>query len=136
LIALTRGSELGVDLEQRRPMADAEDLARSFFSPLEINELAGLPPELKLAGFFDCWTRKEAFIKAIGLGLSSPLDGFSVSLSPNQPTALLEVADDTEALKKWGLIALDVAPDYSAALVFEKRQTFLKYFTWNEKRSS
>ena len=136
LIALTRGNELGVDLEQHRPMADTEDLTRNFFSLVEINELAGLPPELRLAGFFDCWTRKEAFIKAIGLGLSYPLNGFSVSLSPNQPATLLEVADDTEALKKWGLISLNVAPNYSAALVFEKRQTFLKYFTWNWERSS
>jgi 4'-phosphopantetheinyl transferase len=136
LIALTRGSELGVDLEQRRPVVDTEDLARNFFSPVEINELVGLSPELRLAGFFDCWTRKEAFVKAIGLGLSYPLNGFSVSLSPNQPATLLEVADDIEASKKWRLISLDVAPDYSAALVFEKRQTFLKYFTWNWERSS
>jgi 4'-phosphopantetheinyl transferase len=136
LIALTRGNELGVDLEQHRPMADTEDLARNFFSLVEINELAGLPPELRLAGFFDCWTRKEAFIKAIGLGLAYQLNGFSVSLAPNQPAALLEVTDNAEALKKWELISLNVAPDYSAALVFEKRQTFLKYFTWNWERSS
>jgi len=132
LIALARGSELGVDLEQHRHMAEVEDLAKNFFSPSEISELMKLPPELKTAGFFNCWARKEAFVKAIGLGLSYPLNRFSVSLAPDKPAALLAVADDAEALKKWELISLDVIPNhYSAALVFERKQTALKYFTWN-----
>lgn len=136
LIALTRGSELGVDLEQHRSMPDAEDLAKNFFSCAEINELAGLPSELKTAGFFNGWTRKEAFVKAIGLGLSCPLNGFSVSLAPNQPAALLEVTNNAEALKRWELISLNVAPNYSAALVFENQQASLKLFTWSWERSS
>ncbi len=132
LIALARGSELGVDLEQHRPMADAENLAKNFFSPSEINELMELPLELKTAGFFNCWTRKEAFVKAIGRGLSYPLNRFSVSLAPDKPAALLAVAEDAEVLKRWGLISLDIVSNhYSAALVFEKERTALKYFTWN-----
>jgi len=130
LIALARGCELGVDLEQHRPMAEIEDLAKSFFSGAEIGELASLPPALKLAGFFNCWTRKEAFVKAIGLGLSYPLNCFSVSLAPDKPAALLEMADEMDAHKKWTLNSLEVIPNYSAALVFEGKNTSLKGFAW------
>lgn len=133
LIALARGSELGVDLEQHRPMIEAEALAKSFFSPAEISELAGLPPTLKLAGFFNAWTRKEAFVKAIGLGLSYPLDRFSVSLAPDKPAVLLAVADEVDALKKWTLNSLDAFPNYSAAIVSECKQPFLRSFTWKHE---
>lgn len=128
LVALARGIELGVDLEQRRPMSDAAGVAEKFFAEAEIRELACLPPALQTAGFFNCWTRKEAFIKALGLGLSYPLHRFVVSLSPEKPAALLAVVDDPDALKKWSMVSLEVVPDYSAALVFEGKTTALKYF--------
>jgi 4'-phosphopantetheinyl transferase len=128
LIAVARGIELGVDLEQHRPMTDAEDLAKNYFSAAEISELAGLPPTLKVAGFFNGWTRKEAFIKATGLGLSFPLNRFAVSLSPEKPAALLPVAGGAGALKKWALVSFDAAPDFSAALVFEGKSAAVKFF--------
>ncbi len=131
LIAISSGIELGVDLEQCRAMTDAEDLARAFFSNAEINELAQMPQALKLRAFFNGWTRKEAFVKAIGLGFSYPFNRFSVSLAADKPAALLEVADDPEALKKWSLISLEVAPDVSAALVFEGKPSRVKFFEWN-----
>ena len=111
-------------------MTEAEDLAKSFFSLAEINGLANLPPTLKLAGFFNVWTRKEAFVKAIGLGLSYPLNRFSVSLAPDRPAALLEVTDEIDALKRWTLHSLEVATNYSAALVFEGKRKSLKSYTW------
>jgi 4'-phosphopantetheinyl transferase len=132
LVAIARGIEIGVDLEQHRPLPAAEDLARTFFSNSEIRELAALPPSLKTTGFFNGWTRKEAFVKAIGLGLSFPLNRFSVTLTPGQPAALLDVAEDSEAVKKWTLAALDVSPDYSAALVFEGKNPRIKFFQWME----
>ncbi len=131
LIALAREQEVGVDLEQHRPMADAGDLADRFFSRREVKELAGLPPAFKVQGFFNGWTRKEAFVKAIGLGLSYPLNRFSVSLAPDQPAAILEVADDSAALNKWSMISLAVAPDYSAALVFPGNKPFVKCLSWS-----
>jgi 4'-phosphopantetheinyl transferase len=112
-------------------MTDAEDLARAFFSNAEINELAQMPQALKLRAFFNGWTRKEAFVKAIGLGFSYPFNRFSVSLAADKPVALLEVVDDPEALKKWSLISLEVAPDVSAALVFEGKPSRVKFFEWN-----
>ena len=121
LIAIARGIELGVDLEQHRPMNDVEDLVKNCFSEAEISELSRLPQALKAAGFINGWTRKEAFVKAIGLGLSYPLNRIAVSLVPGRPAALLAVADDPDAIKKWTLISLDAFPHYSAALVFENK---------------
>lgn len=133
LIALARGIELGVDLEQHRPLTEAEDIAKNYFSAVEISELAGLPPALKTAGFYNGWSRKEAFIKAVGRGLSYPLNRFTVSLSPDKPAALLAVADDHAALKKWSMVSLEVIPDFSAALVFEGKASALKFFTWKSR---
>ena len=131
LIAVAREREVGVDLEQHRPLPDAEDLAGKIFSDAENRELTALPPALKLQGFFNGWTRKEAFVKAIGLGLSYPLNRFSVSLSPNRPAAILEVADNPPALEKWSMISLELNPDYSAALVFEGKKSDVKFLEWN-----
>ncbi len=131
LIAIARGCELGVDLEQHRERTQAEDVAARFFSETEIRELAVLPQNLKTTGFFNAWTRKEAFVKALGLGLSFPLESFSVALAPGQPAALLAVANDSEAVKKWTLTALDVRPDYSAALAFAGKHSRVRLFNWN-----
>jgi 4'-phosphopantetheinyl transferase len=131
LIAIAREQEVGVDLEQHRPMADAGDLAGEFFSAHEIRELAELPPALKLAGFYNCWTRKEAFVKAIGLGLACPLNRFSVTLSPGRPAALLEVADDPDARTKWSLISIAANPDYSSALVVAGKPPAVNLWEWN-----
>ena len=133
LIAVAREREIGVDLEQHRPLADAEDLAGNIFSADENRELAKLPPALKTQGFFNSWTRKEAFVKAIGLGLAYPLNRFSVSLSPDQPAAILKVADDPAALEKWSMISLVANLDYSAALVFEGKKSDVKFLEWNSQ---
>lgn len=131
LIAFARGVELGVDLHQHQPMNEAEDLARHYFSASEIRELAQLPPALKTIGFFNCWTRKEAFIKATGRGLSYPLDRFSVSLTPGQPAAILSAEDEPEAVNAWSLVSLEVAPDYSAALVFKDKLSQVRNLAWD-----
>jgi 4'-phosphopantetheinyl transferase len=131
LIAIGRGCELGVDLERHRPLADLLDLANTCFSEQEIGEFTGLPEALKLRCFFDAWTRKEAFVKAIGLGLSFALKDFSVSLAPHQPAKLLNVKNDHTAVERWKMQSLDVNSDYSAALVAEDRHASLRCFEWN-----
>jgi 4'-phosphopantetheinyl transferase len=82
LIAVRAGVEVGVDVEYGRPLREADAIAARFFSPGEAAELAALPAEAQLAGFYACWTRKEAYIKLTGKGLAEPLDGFQVSLDP------------------------------------------------------
>ena len=117
LLAITEEKHLGVDVEYIRSDFASEDIARRFFSRLEVEGFNALPREEQVAAFFRCWTRKEAFIKATGKGLSQPLDAFDVTLAPAVPAALLRVADDDAS--RWSISDLDVGPDYAAALVVE-----------------
>lgn len=84
LVGFARGRMIGVDLEEVRPMADYRDLAQANFAPAEVTALFDLPEEQQLDGFFACWTRKEAYAKALGLGLSLDLSSFAVSVRPSE----------------------------------------------------
>lgn len=89
LYAVTRGREVGVDLEYMREDFASQEIARRFFSPCEVATLGALLAHLQAEAFFNCWTRKEAYIKAVSQGLSLPLDQFDVSLVPGDPAVLL-----------------------------------------------
>jgi len=116
LYAFTGVGEIGVDLEHIRPDFTSDDIARRFFSSNEVGRLTGLPANVRHEAFFNCWTRKEAFLKAKGIGLSLPLDQFDVTLAPAEPAALLSTRwDETEA-SRWSLKAIDVGPGYVAAV--------------------
>jgi 4'-phosphopantetheinyl transferase len=117
LCAVTRGRAIGVDVEQIRPLDDADALAEHLFSPRERASLRRLSGERKLRGFFNAWTRKEAFIKALGDGLSHPLESFDVSLAPGAPARLESIDGDPVAAARWSLSALDVDPVHPAAVV-------------------
>jgi 4'-phosphopantetheinyl transferase len=101
--AFTRGAELGVDVEILRPMPDALQIAERFFSAEERECLRRVPPEATARAFFNCWTRKEAYIKAIGEGLSEPLDRFSVTLLPDEPARFVHLGGDRERAAAWTL---------------------------------
>jgi 4'-phosphopantetheinyl transferase len=118
LIAVTTGCELGVDLERMREIRDSEQIASRFFCPAEANELLSLPRDQQERAFFLCWTRKEAFIKATGQGLSAALDSFRVTLDPSQPAAILHIDGDRNLAQSWTLHDLYVAPGYAAALAY------------------
>jgi 4'-phosphopantetheinyl transferase len=128
LIAVSRGIELGVDVEQHRPLADALELAGHCFSPPELAALANLPASLRAGGFFDCWTRKEAFVKALARGLSFPFHQFTVDFRPDHPARLLAVGNDPGAPARWIMRSLEVHPEYSAALVIEAHPANLSRF--------
>ena len=117
LYAITRGREVGVDVERIRPEVAQEKIAERFFSPREVTVLRALPTPLQAPAFFACWTRKEAYIKAKGDGLSLPLDQFDVSLAPGEPAALLHTTWDPQEAACWALQDLAPAPDYRAAVV-------------------
>jgi 4'-phosphopantetheinyl transferase len=140
LIAIARNREVGVDLEQHRPLADVMALANTCFSHHEIAELTKVPEGLKTQCFYNGWTRKEAFVKAIGLGLSFPPNNVSVSLALDRPAKLLKVEGYLQAWNRWKLVSFDVNPGYSAALVYENKNANFKYFEWipfkNESSSS
>ena len=119
LYAFTRGRLVGVDVEQVRPMPDADEVAGRFFSPREHAVYSELPSRDRLLGFYLCWTRKEAFIKALGEGLSVPLDSFDVSLVPGEPARLIRVAPDPDKAARWTLISLEPMPGYVGAVAIQ-----------------
>jgi 4'-phosphopantetheinyl transferase len=128
LYAFSSGREVGVDLEfMKEDLAD-EKIAERFFSPREIETLRSLPPELRKNAFFNCWTRKEAYIKARGEGLSMPLDEFDVSLKPGEPAALLENHKEPAELTRWSMRSVTVPSGYVAAIVVEGYDWRLKNF--------
>jgi len=129
LFAFTRGREIGVDLEFIQPGRATDEIAQRFFSPVETAGLRSLPQEDRVRGFFDCWTRKEAFIKARGLGLYMALDKFAVTLAPGEKPALLSSEDDPEAPKRWSLCGLNAAEGYAAALAVEGQTWNLRFWT-------
>lgn len=117
LFAITRGRELGVDIEYIRADFECAQIAERFFSTQENAVLCALPAEMQFEAFFNCWTRKEAYIKAIGEGLSHPLDQFDVSLVPGEPAQLLQTRDDPDEVRRWSMCALFPGEQYAAALV-------------------
>lgn len=127
LFAFSRGREVGVDVEQIRLTSDLDAISRRFFSVYEQQQLASLSPGERAAAFFRGWTRKEAFIKATGKGLSFPLSQFDVSLEAlNGGSALLQTRPDTSEAALWHLQEVAAGPDYSAALCVRGRDWKLK----------
>jgi len=116
LLAFARGRLLGVDVEQLRENFDHETIARRFFSEQEQRQLAMLAPPERYDAFFRCWTRKEAYIKAQGSGLSLPLHQFDVSLKPGDVNALLSTRPDSSEAANWSLREVQAAHGYVSAL--------------------
>jgi 4'-phosphopantetheinyl transferase len=130
LYAVTVGREVGVDVEQVREEMDCVGVADRFFSANEVKVLQSLAPEARTRAFFDCWARKEAYIKARGEGLSLPLDSFDVSLAPGEPAALLRTRGDAAEAARWTLRELSAGRDYAAALAVEGGGWRLRCWRW------
>ena len=116
LYAVALGREVGVDVEEVRDGVEYAPIAAYAFSPNENEALRMLTPHQRTAGFFNCWTRKEAYIKARGMGLSLPLNQFDVSLVPGEPAALLRTIGEPEAVRNWSLQELALGPDFIGAV--------------------
>jgi 4'-phosphopantetheinyl transferase len=118
LFAITRGREIGVDVEQVRRNSDLDAIAPRFFSAHEQAQLNALAPEQQVEAFFRCWTRKEAYIKARGEGLSLPLSQFDVSvgLDFGGENALLATRPDPEEARRWSVRDVATSPEYAAAV--------------------
>lgn len=126
LFAFAEDRELGVDVEHIRADFASEEIARRFFSRREVEAFNALPEHDQVAAFFRCWSRKEAFIKAIGLGLSQPLDQFDVTLVPHQPAALLFVSGDDAS--RWSMYDVEVGGNYAGALAVEGQVSSIRYW--------
>jgi 4'-phosphopantetheinyl transferase len=135
LLAVTQGRDIGVDIECLRDLErDGEPLAERFFSPRESAALRSLPAELRREAFFHCWTRKEAYIKANGKGLSLPLDQFDVSLHPGEPAMLLATQHDPDEVRRWSMQSLFPAEGYVGALAVEGQSWRLWCGDWIAER--
>jgi 4'-phosphopantetheinyl transferase len=129
LLAVARGREVGVDVEHVRADFASDEVAGHFFSPRETAALRAVPDEAERArAFFRCWTRKEAYVKARGEGLSLPLDGFTVSLAAGEPAALLGCDADARETQRWTLINLEPGDGYAAAAAVEGTGWRLRLF--------
>jgi 4'-phosphopantetheinyl transferase len=126
LCAVTSVGEVGIDVELDDPGFARERIAEHFFSPGEVATLRGLAPELQGRAFLTCWTRKEAFIKARGDGLSLALDSFDVTLEPGQPVALTRTAWSASEPRDWSLSDLSNTDDgYIAAVAVRGTRRFV-----------
>lgn len=129
LYAFARDREVGIDVEwTRRAVGDVEDIAGRFFSSHEAGALLALPEPDRRRCFFDCWTRKEAYIKARGKGLSIPLDRFRVSLVPPPAKCPVPPHDDAAGTSPWMMHAFAPERDYVAALVVEGEMHSVRYW--------
>ncbi|MGA8027350.1 MAG: 4'-phosphopantetheinyl transferase superfamily protein [Bryobacteraceae bacterium] len=126
--AFTLGCPIGLDLEQVRPLKETQDIADRFFCSEEAEEMMSLPPSERERAFFCCWTRKEAYVKAIGDGLSAPLDTFRVTVRPDEPAHFIHLANDTNAARVWTLQDLCLASDCAAALAYRDQARPLSVF--------
>jgi 4'-phosphopantetheinyl transferase len=130
LIAIAQESKVGVDVERIRSGISSHMIAQRYFSPSEFEELQSLPLEQRETAFFTCWTRKEAYIKAQGQGLSLPLESFDVSLIPNEPAILRATRPNSDEAARWTLLALDVDPYYQAAVAAEGKDLQIRLWDW------
>jgi 4'-phosphopantetheinyl transferase len=130
ILAVTRGIELGVDVELVRPFAEVRQIVGQFFSANERMALSALPDGEWSEGFFNCWTRKEAYLKALGDGFARALDSFDVSLAPGEPPRLLRVAWDVREVDRWRMYAWAPAPGYTAALCAEGANWGVAHHRW------
>ena len=131
--AFAYGREIGVDVEYIRPVPDFERISANFFSACENVELNSLSVEQRQEGFFNCWTRKEAYIKALGDGLTHPLDQFHVSLIPGEPARLLGVEQAPEEVSRWRLQDFTPTPGYTAAIAVEGHDWQPQFWQWPDE---
>jgi 4'-phosphopantetheinyl transferase len=131
LIAVGSEHRLGVDIEEIRHDVDTTALAERFFSVRERAGLQALPDHLRVPAFFACWTRKEAFLKATGEGLSFPLADFSVTTHPDLEPELEEIKGSADDGKQWFLTDLSVVDGFRATVAREHSPYRLETYAWN-----
>jgi 4'-phosphopantetheinyl transferase len=131
LIALGISREIGVDLEEFNPRINAMKLADRFFTKAETDELRSLAEEKQLQGFYHGWTCKEAYLKATGRGLSLPLNSFSVSMDPEQPSSLLWVEGQSVEPEAWTMKTLNVSRNHAAAVIVAQGTCQFQCWDWN-----
>ena len=130
LLAIASNRRVGIDVEQVSTDPRVLEIARRFFSTDEYAALEALPSDLLLSAFYATWTRKEAFLKGVGLGIARHLAKCAVSVSPREPAAVLRVDWDSSLAGRWHLYDLDVDEGYFSCLAVEGHQVPIRNFSW------
>jgi len=130
ILGFSRGPALGLDVECHREL-EFDDLVTGFFSPIERKAWASLPLTNRCEAFFAAWTRKEAYLKALGVGLAKSLDSFSVSLGAGSSGKLVWCADHPRAPQTWHFVSIDPAPGYAGALALDYSSKTLRTFSFH-----
>lgn len=130
LVALTHNRKIGVDVERIRSGISAHVIARQYFSKVEVAELETIPSDLRERAFFVGWTRKEAYIKAQGMGLSLGLDSFDVSITPDEPAILRATRPNPGEAARWTLLSFPVDPRYEAAAAVDGVDVDFRFWDW------
>ncbi len=125
---------IGVDVEKIKTDFDLAELAKQHFSKREIKALHNLKEKERDRAFYRCWTRKESFIKAIGTGLSFPLDAFSVSLDDDHKAQMLETTWQKEEKETWQLASFIPAEGYLAAACVQDPEIMMEYHNWSSTK--
>jgi len=128
LLAVALGREVGVDVEAIREDVETDKLAERFFSPRERESLRALSLEKRGRAFFRCWTCKEAFLKAQGVGLSRELGSFDVEVDPAQPARLISSRPNSDEAERWWLKDVETLPEYAAAVAIQGSITEMRIF--------
>jgi 4'-phosphopantetheinyl transferase len=127
LVGVTRGRPFGLDIERIRPIGDATDQVARFFTSNEKQDLADLPHEHRIHGFFNGWTRKKAFVRALGEGFAQTMPRTEVTLKPGTPSRLKRHALLPGDEARWMMFSFEPAPGYTAAIAIKSTRTDLSF---------
>jgi 4'-phosphopantetheinyl transferase len=133
LLGIVSNSCIGVDIEFINHEFASDEIAQRFFAPGEVSRLRAISAEERATAFFSCWTRKEAYIKAVGQGLSLPLDSFEVAFGPGVQPGLLRIETSPEEAARWSMYSIPAAEGYAAAILVEGTNHKLEYREWDWK---
>lgn len=125
VFAFIAGTAVGIDIEKIRPLDDMLSIASHYFCAAESNTLRSLGPEQSRTAFFNCWTRKEAYLKATGNGLYTPLDEIEVTMLPHEKVRFVHIDGDTTVAQQWTLHDLQIHPGYAAAVAYRSHARFV-----------
>ncbi len=124
LIAIASNQEVGIDVEKIQDDKDIVAIAERFFSPDEFQEIKSSEGTKRLLAFYACWARKEACLKAQGVGIANYLHSFTVSVNPADYENLSGIAIGG---KTWFIQKLAVGPDHQAAIAVERSESLIHF---------